>query len=164
MIEIPTLKLYAIKRPGHRDAQVIGKLVQLSPTTRVLFRDFDRKTAALRKLGDALGCDVRMIAKARADGAEYIDHVADGILYRLTLDDFETFAVEADHGEGLQLYVGIEYWSEKRPAPYRTQWIQGPIDVLPDKAWRLTAPAKAREPKKKRTKPEPPKLQEGLGL
>lgn len=159
MIEIPTLKLYAIKRPGRRDAQVIGKLVQLSPTTRALFRDFDRKTAALRKLGDALGCDVRMIARARADGAEYIDHVADGVLYRLTLDDFETFGVEANHGEGLQLYVAIEYWSEMRPAPYKTRWIQGPIDVLPDKAWRPTAP-----PQPKHTKPEPPKLQEGLGL
>lgn len=163
--ELRTLKVYKMLRPGETRPSVIGKLCQLDRSTRILYRDY--KKAQMHNLGEALSCDVNLTPAARRDGATYVDQIVGSSLYRLTIDEFEAMGTPLDHGQGLQNYVDPRHFEHITPIPYRTQfWQDAPSELIvpPSKPWKPTAPAKAREPKTKRTKPEPPKLQEGLGL
>lgn len=166
MIEIPTLKVYEIRRQRAQRTAVVGKLCVLSTATRILYRDYDSKSAELHKL-NALSCDKRAVLKALEDGATWIYQAFEGRMYRLPLDFFAEQAREGDFGEGVQFYLGLGYWHCDGPIAFKTAW-SNQIDYLPEKAWTPIAPPKARAPKtaKKRAEPKTELItgQPGLGL
>lgn len=164
MIEIPTLKVYEIKRERTRTTAVVGKLCVLPPATRILYRDYDGKSAELRKLS-ALSCDQRAVYKALDDGAEWIYQTFDGRMYRLPLRYFIEQARPGNFGEGEQFYLGLGYWHCDGKIAFKTAW-SDVIDYLPAKVWTPISPPKAREPKpsKRPTETTPIQMQKGLGL
>lgn len=153
MIEIPTLKVYEIRRDRAQRTAVVGKLCVLPPSTRILYRDYDGKSAELRKL-NALSCDTRVVSKAIADGATWIYQTFEGRMYRLPLDHFADVGRPGNFGEGAQLYLGIDYWHCDGPIAFRTAWSDR-IEYLPAKVWKPITPPDQLPPKASRRKGKP---------
>lgn len=168
-LNVISLVAYEIKLANGR-TKIAGKIIKIAGGELAFYRRHPLDKAEHHN-SHTLSLDARIPGWLKLAGVRYVDHEARGVLYRISLEDFEEHHVAKiqSGAEGLQHYVDLDHWRAITPRPYmnppHTPRIQQITGYAPGSAPAPRPIGSPNAPAPEAPKEEPaPRLQGALGI